>query len=1081
MARIAAGIKRRKTAPATAGTPPSAASPEEASDSRPVTRSRTTAARLAEADAAGSEADALAFLSAAVFEEAVHVPALYRLGADAPSGTRSAVRERGCPATADPDIAGFPNAFSVVDLNDRRGVWQTEPPLVKALGEDPRKQHRNCGGLGCDSPRTPAGLKNLGATCYLNSLLQYLFFNIDFRQSLLGVPSESAVVRALQRVFALLTDGERSTVDPAEFVTAASIDALEQADATEFSALLLDWLQRELGRDQGASQGNFISSLFEGEVSQVLACMQDATHTFERRENFYELRARLTPAVASSRVGSVEQVESNEVAKSSRGKKQGNGKAKSAPLPPVRLEHLLQETAFPDEILDGANQYHCPRCDRKVDARKTTRLAKLPPYLHVTIERYHYDRHKGERRKLNRAVSLPRRLELRLRAPPLQPTAGVPTPVETAVPVVYECIGYLEHVSDSAHSGHYTATLLQEEDAGVVEDALQSATQGSQCGGDLPFKRRRYDGADAAAGLPRRGTWWTLDDATVTAVSWAPDAGEAGNGSGDVQGTCVAADPSRCCAPDRIESAAAYLVLYRRSDHLPGQLTSPCPTSPQGTFSLPASLAAFVATANSCFAMERDKYTKHSKAVESFLAERRRAVNGLIQALQEQSTTQAKAPGAEPSTFSFVPSVWLNAFLRGEDRRLEDLLNEDASVTPVMYGQSLLRARGCRDRHVIDPLAVWFGEVKLVPTAALDALGGSGGLDGSLFLRAEEAFGTEACGLVWQLFQLWCQEQQQVACLLKDGRLTAAEARALEAQGRGDEAVWVSLRVQHTRRRLARATSGRSMAPLRADWRSFVAEAHRTRWGGSSSSSAAGSAPDDTDPSAGTGEGKEAGASPSKQAVVPAECSSNASAAGVEVSLLAGLTCMHGMVNRPRAGFLARRADVVRLLEASSAKERLYMELWPNARAVPRFYSGLPGGQLLSFCDICTECRGDPARASAPCDDAGSPQCRTFTVRRRFASGCNRRQGCVSVPLTSEACIVTCAEVKATCREKLGWPVARLLILGPDGEDIELANDEVLGDSVAAVIVEKDESATPAEREGAAFEGSVFRMVSAQA
>mmetsp|Transcript_99379 Transcript_99379/g.290069 ORF Transcript_99379/g.290069 Transcript_99379/m.290069 type:complete len:1088 (+) Transcript_99379:52-3315(+) len=1087
MSRAAVGTRQRKSVTPNAVSLPLATNSEGEADSRPVTRSRTTAAR-----AAHEAADGLAFLGAAKFEGTLHVPALYRLAASEHGSLGPAVRDKGVQGTGDPDIDGFPSAFSVIDLNDRRGVWQSDPPLVKALGEDPSKQFRDCGAKGQRSPRMPAGLKNLGATCYLNSLLQYLFFNADFRQNLLRMECDSIVVRALQRVFALLASGDRCTVDPSEFVTAASIDALEQADATEFSALLLDWLQREMSQSQEPNSGNFVSSLFEGEVSQVLACTEDPTHTFERRENFYELRARLTPAVAGSRAGSSDQAESKEaapVAKSKTGRKATNAKAKSAPLPPVRLEHLLQETAFPDEVLNGSNQYHCARCNKKVDARKTTRLARLPPYLHVTIERYHYDLAKGERRKLNRSVSFPRRLELRLRAPPLPPGAEAPPQVETAIPVVYECVGYLEHVSDSAHSGHYTATLLQEETS-AFEDLYCSASTGRDDSSEAaavnsrvpssdnpPWKRQRCDNADAAAGLPRRGTWWTLDDATVTAVNWAGGTKDASGSSKGVEGG--SAHPGACCAPDRIETAAAYLVLYRRSDHVPGNTSQP------GTLSIPAPLAGYVAEANSSFALEREKYAKRSGIVDAFLEERRRAVNSLVQALQQAAKSQMTSDpkSSVGSAFSFVPSTWLNDFLHGEDRQLEELelLDGDTSLAPVLYGQSLLRAKGCFQHQIIDPLAVWSGEVKLVPTAALDALCGSGGLDGSLFLQAEEAMGPEACKAVWHLFQAWCQEQHHIAQILKDGKLTTTEARQLEAQGRGSEAVWIATRVHNVWRKVTRVVGCRTASQLRADWRSFVAEAHRARWGGSSSSTASGVTHEESDPNSGSGEVREAEGSPAKQTAAASEGCSSPTATGPEVNLLAGLTCIHGLMNRPRAAFLVRRADVVRLLETSSTKERLYTELWPGARSVPKFCSGLLGGQLLSFGDVCTECRGDSGAARTTNEDAVGVQLRTFTVRRRFSSGCNRKQGTISAPVTSEAGTVTCREVKAACREKLGWPVARLLVLGQDGEDMELANDDLVGDSVSIVIVEKDESATPAEREGAAFEGSVFRMAPTQA
>ena len=97
--------------------------------------------------------------------------------------------------------------------------------LQDALGPDPSLKTRK-------DADTPAGLRNLGATCYLGSLVQVLFHNAEFRERLYDANSSSGcatrtardasgggdangndVVKVLQCIFADLDQGKRSSCD----------------------------------------------------------------------------------------------------------------------------------------------------------------------------------------------------------------------------------------------------------------------------------------------------------------------------------------------------------------------------------------------------------------------------------------------------------------------------------------------------------------------------------------------------------------------------------------------------------------------------------------------------------------------------------------------------------------------------------------------------------------------------------------------------------------------------------------------------------------------------------------------------
>lgn len=1029
---------------------------------------------------------AMDFLCADEFDEDVHVPALYRTAPSAlDAAACAAMRERGEQVHTDPVAAalGFPSPALVVDRNDRQGIWQANPQLAKALGEDPRKQSRRSEQDDASRPFTaaaavvPAGLKNLGATCYLNSLLQYLFFNVDFRQNLLGAPSESAVVGSLQRVFALLAKGERCAVDPTEFIKAAGLDAEEQEDVTEFRSFLLEWLERELGGVDAASTsgggGAFVPALFQGELSQVIQCGKDPSHRSERHERFYEVRARLT----LEHLETVSKVNGDKKpVAGQRKKRSAGGKGK---CPTVRLEKLLLDTTFSDESFDGSNQYHCDKCDAKVDAKKTTRLSELPPYLHVTVERYHYDYSKGERHKLNNPVSFPRRLELWLNTPPLPcelegtcalgGQQGGVGDVSPGLPLEYECIGYLEHVSDSALSGHYTATLLKEDmEAASTLNAARSCASMSPAeafaplaphveAGEPPVKRQRNHSVDAAAGAPRVGEWWTLDDSTVTPVTWGPPSLKAPDEAAESE----AAQPpavAACSLPERIESAHAYLILYRRRSFAHGQL------SPIGVSKLPQPFASFVDTKNGVFAEEQRAFEARVSAVDAFLDTRRRACNGLVQALRQD--TLQRLPDGGPSkqpAYSLVPAAWLTAFLHGKDQSIEELVSGAASkIAPVSYGGTLLRGKS-GNAWDADPLALWCGELRLVPTAALDALGGLGGLDRSLFLPLEGAMSRETSEAAWRLFQMWCREQEQVALVL-EGEISLSDARSLSVQGKGDQIVWVSPKLRQIWQRVTTSMLSVAAGPQRkvAQWRAFLSEVHDARFGAAAATA-----------DAGAGVGAAATSAPeTKDSKVATESPMQGQAA-----ILDGLLCPHGGLRRPRSPFLVQRRDLEVLLERAADKERAYAELWPESRhTAPRLSVGHPDSRLLGFDDICTECSCTSSRSSQAGTMEISPLQRCLVVRRRYPSGAVRKQGEVVLP---EGVQATGLFLRALVHEQLKMPLAKVFVQNPEktSSETELKNEEVLGDLVEVIIVEKDETVAP-EREAVAFEGSIFRRAS---
>lgn len=163
-----------------------------------------------------------------------------------------------------------PNCFCglVPPVNGSRksGLWQKTSEIILSLGPDPTLDRR-------DSDSTPAGLTNLGATCYANSILQCLYMNTAFREGVFSVEvdvlKQYPVLDQIARLFAQLHASKKSFVDSDAFVKTLELDNGVQQDTHEFLTLLLSLLERCLRHSGVYKAKTIVQDLFSGSVSHV--------------------------------------------------------------------------------------------------------------------------------------------------------------------------------------------------------------------------------------------------------------------------------------------------------------------------------------------------------------------------------------------------------------------------------------------------------------------------------------------------------------------------------------------------------------------------------------------------------------------------------------------------------------------------------------------------------------------------------------------------------------------------------------------------------------------------------------------
>jgi ubiquitin carboxyl-terminal hydrolase 7 len=260
------------------------------------------------------------------------------------------------------------------------------------------------------------GLRNQGATCYLNSLLQSLYFTTAFRKAVYQIPTNPAdppksnSALALQRLFLQLQicDHAVSTNELTASFGWDSRQIFEQQDVQELSRLLMESLEEKM---KGTEAENALAKMFAGKFKTYLTCI-NVDYQSSRIEDFWDVQLN---------------VDSD-------------------------LDNSFRRYCEP-EIMDGDNKYQAEGFGYQ-DAKKGVIFESFPSVLHLQLKRFEYDFQRDTMMKINDRFEFPETWDA---APYLSEEA------DKSEPYIYKLHGVLVHSGD-LHAGHYFAFIKPTKD-----------------------------------------------------------------------------------------------------------------------------------------------------------------------------------------------------------------------------------------------------------------------------------------------------------------------------------------------------------------------------------------------------------------------------------------------------------------------------------------------------------------------------------------------------------------------------------------------------------------------------------------
>lgn len=286
--------------------------------------------------------------------------------------------------------------------------------------------------------------------------------------------------------------------------------------------------------------------------------------------------------------------------------------------------HQCIKEFLKEEKLDGDNQYYCTQCNGKQNAARYIELHTLPPVLNLQLLRFVFDRKTGYKKKLNSFIQFPDVLDMKDHVK--NGYLGSNS--------IYELSAVLMHFGVSAYSGHYVAHIRDK----------------------------------------KSGSWYKFNDEDIVKMQGNLKLSQ----DEDAADTSIKPAKRPKCAKGCHVSKNAYTLVYTLQGHQDVEIsTEGCMDN---EVEVPPHVQELVATDNSRF----EDWVRQVKAFRETLVTKGKAKQAEIRKLYDEMPVRS-----ETETYEWISTKWLR-----------DWMN-DKIETPPVDNSSLLCPHGKLDPNEV--------------------------------------------------------------------------------------------------------------------------------------------------------------------------------------------------------------------------------------------------------------------------------------------------------------------------------------------------------------------------------------------